>query len=36
MRCAPALLVVPALLVGLSCGVVAQERPYTEGDLLST
>lgn len=35
MRCAPALLVVPALLAGLSSGVVAQERPYTEGPVVN-
>jgi hypothetical protein len=35
MRCAPALLLTPFLLIGLSSGVLAQGRPYTEGPVVN-
>jgi hypothetical protein len=35
MRCTSTLLIAPLLLIGLSSGIVAQERPYTEGPVVS-
>jgi hypothetical protein len=35
MRCARTLLVAPLLLAGLSSGIVAQDRPYTDGPVVN-
>lgn len=35
MRCAGTLLAAPLLLAGLGAGIVAQDRPYTEGPVVN-